>query len=89
MKPHHFQQALARRPNYPDALVNLGNAWQESRQFEAAIDAFNQYLSLKLDDAGCHYNRGNAYYGKGDILQAIKDFEQAVKPQTGLLPGAQ
>jgi predicted O-linked N-acetylglucosamine transferase (SPINDLY family) len=42
-----LQLALARRPDYPEAYYNLGNAWRELGKIEGALAAYQTALRLR------------------------------------------
>jgi len=51
-----YRQALALRPGWPQALVNLGNAQLERGDVEAAITAYEQALANAPDDPAVQNN---------------------------------
>lgn len=42
-----------------------------------AIEDFNQAITLNPNFAGAYFNRGQAYYLKGDMDRAMADYIQA------------
>ena len=58
---------------------NRGDAYVAQGNFEAAINDYDQAISLNPDFARPFNNRGFAYLKKGDSDRALKDFDQAIK----------
>src|SRR4029077_9820325 len=46
-----FEQALAHRPDFPEAFYNLGNAWREFGNVAEAVAAYRNALRLRPDYA--------------------------------------
>jgi len=46
---------------------------------DKAIANYDQAIKLKPDLVGAYYNRGIAYYDKGEYDRAIADYDQAIK----------
>ncbi len=72
----YCEDALAINPNYADAYRALGRSEYSQRNYEGAIESFNQCVSLEADrpeaeqDIECFYLRGLAYYYLDDCQQA-------------------
>ena len=58
---------------------NRGDAYVAQGNFDAAINDYDQAISLNPDFARPFNNRGFAYLKKGDYDRALKDFDQAIK----------
>ena len=58
---------------------NRGDAYVAQGNFAAAINDYDQAISLNPDFARPFNNRGFAYLKKGDSDRALKDFDQAIK----------
>jgi tetratricopeptide (TPR) repeat protein len=71
--------ALGLRPDYLDALINLGVAYNAKGMYDQAIEHFLIALSLNPDDADAHNNLGIAYVSKGMFDEAIKHYQIAVR----------
>ena len=56
-----------------------GIAYGKKREYDQAIQDFDQALRLSPNDTTVFNNRGNAYYAKGDFDQAIKDYSEAIR----------
>ncbi|WP_445247829.1 tetratricopeptide repeat protein [Microcoleus sp. OTE_8_concoct_300] len=55
-----------------------GNAYYKQKEYDRAIEDYNQALLLNPKDVDALYNRGNAYYNKGEYDRAIADYNQAL-----------
>ncbi|MCY3536329.1 MAG: DUF6165 family protein, partial [Cyanobacteria bacterium MAG IRC3_bin_20] len=82
-----YHQALTVKPNYIEALTNLGTALREQGDLQAAIDAHRQALTVKPNYIEALTNLGIALQAQGDLQAAIDAYRQAlaIKPD---FPGA-
>lgn len=75
----HLEQALAIHPNYKNAYLLLGNAYNYLQEYEKSIDAYNKALAIDPNYAdarrnlGITYRDAGRYYGesKNDLSQAL------------------
>lgn len=77
----HFKKAIALKPDYAPAINNLGMAYISDKQWDKAIETFNE-LTGNLLYATPQYPRfglGLAYYNKGDYRQAEKYLKEALQ----------
>lgn len=74
----HHEHALALRPDYAEAMNNLGTLTRHSRGLMQAIAHFERALELKPDLYEAHNNLGLALQDRGDITQAIRHFDRAL-----------
>ena len=83
---HNLQQAVARKPDYPDANYYLGIALAEKGDGQQAVAAFERALAKRPQSAEIHYNFGIALWQMGKATQAILEFRRAVNlnPDDGL-----
>ena len=65
-----LKKALQIKPDFPDALINLGNALQENGDLDSAIPCFQKALQIKPDFAQAHNNLGIALQEKGNLKSA-------------------
>ncbi|WP_229547165.1 tetratricopeptide repeat protein [Nostoc sp. CHAB 5836] len=63
------------------ALVinNLGNVFEHQGKLKAALEAYEQALTLKPDYAEAHYNLGNFFLQKGKVDEAVERYQQVLK----------
>ncbi len=68
---------VAAKPGEYDALVQLGNAAYDVREFAQAADAYERALKLRPGDANVMTDLGTAYRNEGRIDQALELFRKA------------
>jgi len=61
------------------AWMELGNLYFDSNQPKEAIEAYNQYLAVKPDNADVRTDLGIMYKKLGDLDRAIEEFRKAAK----------
>jgi tetratricopeptide (TPR) repeat protein len=68
------------------ALVHLGNAYFERKEFDLAIEYYSRAAYLQTDDSTIFYNLAAAFSNSGFYQQAIEAYQKAVEiePQMGL-----
>lgn len=74
-----YEQALILNPDFPQALINLGNLWQSVDRPHDAIACYERALQLDPANARCHNNLGNAVRAAGNAEQAVAAFERAIQ----------
>ena len=65
-------------PGNAGAWTELGNAYFDSDQFEASIDAYRKSLELNPNNANVWTDMGVMYRRSGQPQEAIKAFDQAI-----------
>ena len=83
----HLKEAIRIHPNYKNAFLILGNAYNYLHQYEPSIAAYHN--ALRIDpgyeqankNLGITYREAGKYYGeqKNDINNAIKNLNEAYK----------
>lgn len=73
-----YQQALAKKPDQPSAVMNLGALLYEQGHFEAAADCFRLLVRLQPDSPVAHYNLGSVLEEIGKLEAARGHLRQAV-----------
>ena len=78
----HLKQAVALRPNYPEALNNLGLALTQSGRAMEGLEVIEQSLRLKPSLSEAHNNHGIALAaaGRGDDAVAAFRWAAALNP---------
>ena len=74
-----LKKALQIKPEFPDALNNLGVALKEKGDFNSAIPCFQKAIKLKPDYAEAHTNLGNILLVQRELNSAIPYFQKAIK----------
>ncbi|MCO6489630.1 MAG: tetratricopeptide repeat protein [Phaeodactylibacter sp.] len=81
----HLQQALRIHPNYKNAYLLLGNAYNYLQEYEKSIEAYKNALAIDPGYAEAQRNLGITYkdagqfFGEkqGDLSKAVRYLEQA------------
>jgi len=73
-------------PKNHAALVDLGNAYFDSKQFQKAVDAYGRALAIKPDDPNVLTDQGVMYRDLGQFDKALAAFKKANKLQPAHLP---
>ena len=68
----NWEQAIALKPDWPEAYYACGNVMVELRRYGDAIASFDKAIALKPDYSPAYNSRGNA-------LQALRRFDEAVE----------
>jgi tetratricopeptide (TPR) repeat protein len=71
--------ALRLKPDYPDALRNLGLALQGLGQHAEAAEQFRRAIEVRPDDAAAHNNLGVALRELEKLDKALGHFRRAVE----------
>jgi len=76
----HLRRALEIRPNFPEALVNLGVALMRMNKTDEAVEILKKAVKLDSKNAFGHRNLGACIFKLGgDIATAQAHLEQAVQ----------
>lgn len=73
-----LRRALALFPGFVEARNNLGNALRDVGEIDASIAVFENLLSQDVP-AQIHVNLGRSYILKGDMQNAWRSFQNALK----------
>ena len=68
---------VAAKPGDYDALVHLGNAAYDAREYAQAIDAYEKALKIRSDDPNVMTDLGTACRKVGDVDRALDLFRKA------------
>lgn len=75
----YVQKARQQEPNNPDIADTLGWIYLKKNQPDDAIKIFRNLLEKKPESVLWRYHIAEAFFQKGDKLQARKELEQAIK----------
>src|SRR4029077_19964820 len=73
-----FEKALAINPEHAVALQNLGNAYRQKKDWDAARKTLQHALALNPDDAEANYGLGMVYAQLNDTGQAYEYLQKAI-----------
>lgn len=71
------QAVVAAKPGDYDALVHLGNAAYDAREFAQAADAYEKALKMHPGDVNVMTDLGTAYRNEGQLDKALDLFRRA------------
>jgi len=63
----------------PEAALKDGNTFYQNKQYEKAIEAYEQLIKEGYEGTSLYYNLGNTYYRTGKLGFAILNYERALK----------
>lgn len=73
-----FQRALALKPDYDLAIINMANAYRRLGQDDAALAGYEHYVTVDPKNPYVRYQIGEIYLDRGDIARAETEFAQAL-----------
>lgn len=82
---HSFAEAVRRRPNYIDALNNLGAVYCLERKYRPAVRYLKQALAFDEQRAVTHLNLAEAWMGQKQINRAITEYTRALELDADIL----
>lgn len=74
-----IRQALALKPDYADAWVEVGNLLSDRGEVREAAAAYTRSLQYNPSLEGAHYNLGNLDQGRGDWQGAVAHYREALR----------
>ncbi|HTW48939.1 MAG TPA: tetratricopeptide repeat protein [Acidobacteriaceae bacterium] len=72
-----YEKALLIRPNYPEAINNLGAVYFAERDFKKAIRLYRKALELMPQSAVIAANLGTAYFARGKYAPGLVAYRRA------------
>src|SRR3989442_5195390 len=73
----HYRRALKIKPDFAEALNDLGNALARQGQLAGAIDHYRQALKIKPDFAKAASNLGLALAQQGKLAEVVEHSRRA------------
>jgi tetratricopeptide (TPR) repeat protein len=74
-----YEQAVKLKPNYSEAINNLGTVYYAGKSYRRAISQYKKALRLAPDSASIHSNLGTAYYARNQLALASEEYRTAIK----------
>jgi len=74
----HFSKALALKPDYDLALINMANAYRALGRDDEALAGYEHYLRVDPRNAWVHYQAGEIHLDRGALDRASVYFQQAL-----------
>jgi arylsulfatase A-like enzyme/Tfp pilus assembly protein PilF len=75
---NYFKKALALKPDYDLALINMANSYRALGNDEAAMAGYEQYLRIDPKNAYVRYQTGEILLDRGDRAAAEQRFREAL-----------
>lgn len=72
-----LQAAIKNDPRNLKALIELGNAYFDTEQFDPAIEMYSRALEIEPMNSDVRTDRGIMYRRKGETDRALADFKKA------------
>ena len=82
-----YTRAIELYPDYVEAHLSRGVAYNVKREFNLAIEDFAMAIDLKPELAPAYYHRGHAYDNRNDYNLAIEDYTKAIQLNPSLSEG--
>lgn len=73
-----FRRALALKPDYDLAIINMANAYRRLGQDDAALAGYEHYVTIDPKNAYVHYQIGEIHMDQRDLVRAEAAFAQAL-----------
>ena len=77
----HYEKALTTAPDFYPAHNNLGSAYLNQRDFEAARTHFEEAIRLNQSDPQARLNLGNVFLQTKQFDEALKNVEEGLRRQ--------
>lgn len=74
-------QQLKTRPNDPELLGNIANAYYDGQDYPQAIEYYRRALNIRPDDVNVRTDMATAMWYSGDADSALKQYELSLKFQ--------
>ena len=74
-----LKDIVKKDPKNLSAWVEIGNLYFDSNQPKEAIEAYNQYLAVKPDNADVRTDIGTMYRKLGNFDRAIEEYKRAAQ----------
>jgi len=75
----YFRRALALKPDYDLAVINIAAAYRQLGDDDAALAGFEHYLTIDPKDAYVRYQMGEIWLDRGELDRAERLFREALE----------
>src|SRR5260370_4062801 len=75
----NYEQAIKLKPDYPEAINNLGTVYYARKSFRRSIVFYKRALKLSPESASIYSNLGTAYFARKQYGEATTAFHTALK----------
>jgi tetratricopeptide (TPR) repeat protein len=84
----NYERALRMKPNYSEAINNLGTIYYEKKNYKKAEKLYRRALKLMPNSATVYNNLGAAYFAQGKLRQGTKAYQAAFAIDPSVFSGA-
>jgi len=74
-----YEQAAKFKPDYHEAVNNLGTIYYAQKSYRKAISQYKKALKIAPDQASVHSNLGTAYFARNQVDLALTEFRTALQ----------
>jgi tetratricopeptide (TPR) repeat protein len=74
-----YEQAVKLKPDYHEAVNNLGTIYYAQKSYRRAITQYKRALKIAPDQASVHSNLGTAYFARNQVDLALTEFRTALQ----------
>ena len=74
-----LKKSLEIKPDFADALNNLGNSQKEQGDISAAIDSYQKAIKSQPNFSDAYFNLANALKEDNDLIPAIDSYQKAIQ----------
>jgi tetratricopeptide (TPR) repeat protein len=75
----NYEQAVRLKPDYAEAINNLGTVYYAKKSFRRSITFYKRALKLSPEAASIYSNLGTAYFARKQYVEATDAFQTALK----------
>jgi tetratricopeptide (TPR) repeat protein len=74
-----YEQAVKLKPDYHEALNNIGTIYYSRKSYRRAISYYRRAIKLAPTQASIHSNLGMAYFARNQMDPAVEEFRTALQ----------
>jgi tetratricopeptide (TPR) repeat protein len=75
----YVEQILELKPEMPQALVRLGNVYDEKKECDKALEYMTKSININKEYPYAYRMRGYTYYTIGEYDKAVADYNRAIE----------
>jgi tetratricopeptide (TPR) repeat protein len=75
----NYEQAVKLKPDYAEAINNLGTVYYAKKSFRRSIGFYKRALKLSPEAASIYSNLGTAYFARKQYVDATDAFQTALR----------